>query len=58
VQAMDLWTGSVSMVHNAPIASRFEHGDGRVIYTSFHNEHQEDTTLDMTRILEEIILSL
>jgi hypothetical protein len=59
VSVLDLWTGYGGVVHDAPIASRFEFGEGRVIFTSFHNEHQTgDTTLDMMRILEEIILSL
>ena len=40
-----------------PIAARFNVGEGRVIYTAFHNEHAA-TTLDMTDLLEEIILSL
>lgn len=58
VSALDLWTGSMTVVPDAPIASRFDFGEGRVIYTSFHNEHQTGTTLDMMRILEEIVLSL
>lgn len=40
----------------APLASRFTSGQGRVIYTSFHNEVQ--ATFDMQRMLEEIVLSL
>jgi len=48
---------STGVVHNAPIAARFDVGAGRVIYTSFHNEHQA-TTVHMRDILEEIILSL
>lgn len=46
-----------STITEAPIAARFAVGEGRVIYTAFHNEHAA-TTLDMTDILEEIILSL
>jgi hypothetical protein len=57
VSVLDFWTGSYTTIPNAPIASRFEAGDGRVIYTSFHNEHQA-TTVHMRDILEEIILSL
>ncbi|MEC8193289.1 MAG: carboxypeptidase-like regulatory domain-containing protein [Myxococcota bacterium] len=49
-----LYTSTIS---EAPIAARFNVGEGRVIYTAFHNEHAA-TTLDMTDILEEIILSL
>ena len=57
VEVMDLWGGR-SVIPNAPIAARFDMGAGRVIYTAFHNEHQETTTIDMREILEEIILSL
>jgi len=58
IEVADMW-GTFSTLSNAPIAVRFEVGDagGRVIYTAFHNEHAA-TTLDMTDILEEIILSL
>jgi hypothetical protein len=52
----DGW-GSSTSIPNAPIAARFDFGEGRVIYTAFHNEHAA-TTIDMTDILEEIILSL
>jgi hypothetical protein len=59
VTVEDYWTGYVGSISGAPIASRFEFGAGRVIYTSFHNEEQTGgTTLDMMRILEEIVLSL
>jgi hypothetical protein len=40
----------------SPLATRFYEGPGQVIYTTFHNEQQ--TTLHMDLILEEIILSL
>ena len=43
-------------VDDAPLAVVVDEDDGRVIFTSFHNETQ--TTLDMDRLLEEIILSL
>ncbi len=43
-------------VQNSPLAIRFEKNGGTAIYTSFHNERQ--ATVDMTRLLEEIILSL
>ena len=58
VQAADLF-GSFTTLSSVPIAARFDVGEsgGRVIYTAFHNEHAA-TTLDMTDILEEIILSL
>ena len=51
--------GEMTTLTSAPIAARFEVSEegGRVIYTAFHNEHAA-TTLDMTDILEEIILSL
>ncbi len=55
----DFWTGYTGTVSDAPIAVRFVFGTGRVIYTSFHNEEQTGgTTLDMQKILEEIVLSL
>ena len=57
VPVMDFWTGTYTTIPNAPIAVRFDVGTGRVIYTSFHNEHQA-TTVHMRDILEEIILSL
>ena len=47
-----LW-GSVA---NSPLAVRFNSGSGTALYTSFHNEQQ--ATVDMEAILEEIILSL
>ncbi len=53
-----IWgTWGSTMLPNAPIATRFDIGEGRVIYTTFHNEHAA-TTLDMTDLLEEVILSL
>jgi hypothetical protein len=55
VPIWDTW-GS-TYLYNVPISARFDIGEGRVIYTAFHNEHAA-TTLDMTDILEEIILSL
>ena len=59
VSVDDFWTGYSGTVSDAPIAARFDFGAGRVIYTSFHNEEQTGgTTLDMLKILEEIVLSL
>ena len=53
-----IWTGwGTGELTNVPIAARFSMGEGQVLYTAFHNEHAA-TTLDMTDILEEIILSL
>ena len=51
--------GGTAVIGTVPIAARFDVGEegGRVIFTAFHNE-QAATTLDMTDILEEIILSL
>ncbi|MFT5683083.1 MAG: hypothetical protein ACI8RZ_004010 [Myxococcota bacterium] len=43
-------------VNNSPLAIRFSSGSGVALYTSFHNEQQ--ATVDMEAILEEIILSL
>ncbi|MEZ4322067.1 MAG: carboxypeptidase-like regulatory domain-containing protein [Myxococcota bacterium] len=40
----------------APLAARFEYGAGKATFTSFHNEVQ--TTLDMERLLEDIVLAL
>ena len=58
IEVSDLYGGFSSMA-DIPIAARFDFGEegGRAIYTAFHNEHAA-TTLDMTDILEEIILSL
>lgn len=39
-----------------PLATRFDYGNGTVIYTSFHNEQQ--TTVDMHLLLQDIVLSL
>ena len=41
---------------SGPLAVRQLDGDGQILFTSFHNEQQ--TTLDMDILLEEIILSL
>ena len=49
------FTDRMRLVDNAPLALQFSAG-GRVIYTSFHNEHQ--MTQDMEKALKEIILSL
>jgi hypothetical protein len=58
IEVSDLY-GGFSTVSDVPIAAEFEFGEegGQVIYTAFHNEHAA-TTLDMTDILEEIILRL
>lgn len=47
--------GPVQTRH-APLAYRMQDDGGTVIYTTFHNEQQ--TTVDMGLILQEIILSL
>ena len=39
-----------------PFVAQFSDGTGRVTYTSFHNEAQ--TTLDMDRLLEQMLLGL
>uniref|UniRef100_A0A7C4XJD8 Carboxypeptidase-like regulatory domain-containing protein n=1 Tax=candidate division WOR-3 bacterium TaxID=2052148 RepID=A0A7C4XJD8_UNCW3 len=41
---------------NRPIMARFNYGNGRVLYTSFHNEAQN--TADMDKILVRIIYEL
>lgn len=43
-------------INNSPLAIRAYFGSGVALYTSFHNEQQ--ATVDMESILEEIILSL
>jgi len=55
-QTFDWWTFSYDTVRSAPLALRISRGEGRAIYTSFHNENQ--ITVDMQKLLEEIILSL
>ena len=56
ISATPVWTWSYETLSNVPIAA-FDYGEGRVLYTAFHNEHAA-TTLDMTDTLEETILSL
>ncbi len=41
----------------APLATRLDDGDGTLLYTSFHNEEQNNT-MDMDKLLQEIIYSL
>jgi SAM-dependent methyltransferase len=48
--------GAGGGTQKGPLASRVHDQLGTVIYTSFHNEQQ--TTGDMAKLLEEIILSL
>lgn len=43
-------------VNNAPLMVEFEHGQGKVMYTTFHNESQ--TTSDMDIILEFMVFEL
>lgn len=45
-----------STLSNRPYAVQFADGDGRVTYTSFHNEVQ--TTADMDVLLEQMLLGL
>lgn len=42
---------------DAPLVAQFEHGEGKVIYTTFHNEYQ-GTSLNIHVLLEEMILNL
>jgi hypothetical protein len=49
-------TWASGTVKNSPLAVEIHPGGGNMIYTSFHNERQ--TTSDMDLMLEEIILSL
>jgi hypothetical protein len=53
---IDPENGNQTEVNEAPLAARFQHGSGKATYTSFHNEVQ--TTVDMERLLEDIVLSL
>lgn len=48
------YNGNQSRV--GPLATRFHVGDGTVIFTTFHNEQQ--TTIDMDLLLQDIVLSL
>ena len=50
------WTWGYQSLQKSPLAVRLAPGNGRVIYTSFHNEPQ--TTVDMDLLLKDIILSL
>jgi hypothetical protein len=50
------WTNPEREVKASPLALKFQPGSGTVIYTSFHNEPQ--TTVDMDKLLKDIILSL
>ena len=50
------WANPYREVKNSPLALKFQPGSGTVIYTSFHNEPQ--TTVDMDKLLKDIILSL
>ena len=53
---MDPMTGNESTLNDKPLAVRFSSGEGKVVFTSFHNAHQH-TTFDM-RAIREIIFSL
>ena len=49
-------TWQMGELKNVPLAVQIKPNGGNMIYTSFHNERQ--TTGDMDKMLEEIILSL
>jgi len=49
-------TFTMGTLKNVPLAVQIKPNGGNMIYTSFHNERQ--TTGDMDKMLEEIILSL
>ena len=51
-----LWDFSGTTVPDLPLAIQIDEGTGRFIYTTFHNESQ--ATSDMELLLMEIILSL
>ncbi len=50
----DIW--GTYATHFGPLAAKMDSGNGRVLYTTFHNEAQ--TTSDMDVILQEIIFHL
>ena len=52
----DYVQGVTANSRTAPLATKFGDGEGSVTYTSFHNEPQ--TTVDMAKMLQEIVLSL
>jgi hypothetical protein len=52
----ELVRGVDDEVRNMPLLFRFTQGEGRVTYTTFHNEAQ--TTADMDRILSYLVFSL
>ncbi|MCP4807502.1 MAG: carboxypeptidase regulatory-like domain-containing protein [Proteobacteria bacterium] len=56
VKYFDWNTWSSGTLRDVPLAVRIKPNGGNMIYTSFHNERQ--TTGDMDKMLEEIILSL
>ena len=49
--------GNFQTLVDVPLVTQFTHGLGRVIYTTFHNEHQ-GTSLNIQALLEEMILNL
>jgi hypothetical protein len=57
VEGYDWYDYNLIQIEDAPLAVRFEYGEGKLIFTSFHNEHQ-NTTFDMETLLKEIIFSL
>jgi len=57
VEGVSWETGESEVHQDTPLAVRFTHGEGTLVFTSFHNEHQH-TTLDMRALLEEMIFSL
>lgn len=52
----ELVRGVDGEVRNMPLLVQFDEGEGRVTYTTFHNEAQ--TTADMDRILSYLVFSL
>lgn len=54
--SFDYFEGWSTSTANGPLAARMKDGNGQILYTSFHNEQQ--STLDMDVLLQEIILSL
>ena len=55
-QALDINTYQNVTVPNAPLMVMFEYGEGKVMYTTFHNEAQ--STADMDIILEYMVFEL
>ncbi len=52
----DSWEGAGEDIENSPLLVQFQHGHGRVLFTTFHNESQ--VTDDMEDVLNYIVFEL